>query len=97
MTRNGERISSYPVRHSIKTGISYSDDPRVPLGLVPEYEEREAAILSGYTWQEWRVLDSRDRAAGVAFLRMRNLISLHSNDASQREQERKRGRKGKRR
>lgn len=77
------------MRNSIKTGISYSEDPRVQIGLVPEFEEREAAIMSGYTWQEWQQLPSREKASGVAFLRMRNMISLHSNDASQRAAERK--------
>lgn len=56
-------------------------------GLVPEIEEREAAIFSGYTWKEWLEFDLLDpegrwnRAAGVAHYRLHHLIAQHVDDA----------------
>lgn len=97
MTRRGEPISEYPLRHSIKTGIGYGGDPRVRLGLVPEFEEREAAALSGYTWREWLQAGGLERAGAVAYLRMKNLVSVHAHDATERERERRNKPKGRRR
>lgn len=51
------------------------------LGLVPEYEEREAAITSGYTWAAWQELPLIERAAGVAFARLKALIEANVSDA----------------
>lgn len=93
VTRDGEPISLAPLRHSVRTGISF-DDPRTSVGLIAEYEEREAATHAGYTWHEWDSLDPSDRAAAVAHLRLSRQISLHSNDAVMRDSEAKSKRKG---
>lgn len=59
-------------------------------GLVPAFEEREAAITSGYTWPEWTGLSVRERASAVAFHRLERLIGLHAHDAVQSKMERER-------
>lgn len=48
---------------------------------MPELEEREAAIFSGYTWKEWRDLPREERIAGIAHYRVHHLIELHTEDA----------------
>lgn len=56
-------------------------------GVVAEFEEREAAIFSGYTWKEWQEFDLLDpvgrwsRASGVAHYRLHSLIEQHVEDA----------------
>jgi hypothetical protein len=45
-------------------------------GLVPEVEEREAALFNGYTWREWGTLDYFDRVDGVAHFRIHHLLAL---------------------
>lgn len=87
ITRHGEPIVLVPLSRTIKTGIA-SADVRIEFGLVPEYEERDAAVSGGYLWAEWLELDIRDRAAIVAFERLKNLIALHSHDAASKQQER---------
>lgn len=62
-------------------------------GLVPAFEERTAAIASGYTWPEWANLPVRERASAVAFHRLSRLIGLHSQDAVQVAMEREAARK----
>lgn len=59
------------------------------LGLVPEYEEREAAAYTSCPWHEWQRLPYDDRAAGVAHYRVHLLISVHTQDAAERDRERK--------
>lgn len=62
----------------MRTGIQYGTSVR---GLVPELEEREAAIFAGYRWREWLELPRYERADGVAHLRLHHLIALHGQDA----------------
>lgn len=85
MCLEGEPIESIPVRSAIYTGIAYERDPRVLCGMVSEYEEREVAVASGYSWPAWQREDSRNRAAAVAWHRVRSLISMHTQDAIDRE------------
>ncbi len=47
----------------------------------PEYEVREAARFSGYTWPEWWELESEEQARSIAHLRIHSLTELHGNDA----------------
>lgn len=88
ITRDGELIQHLPIRSTVRTGIDF-DDPRVELGLVAEFEEREAAVFCGTPWLEWNELDTRERAAGVAHYRIHYLIQLHTTDAVHRDQDRK--------
>jgi len=74
------------VRSTVRTGIEYQS--LIP-GLVPEYEEREAARFGHYTWRDWLSLPYLDRVVGVAHYRMFHLIELHHNDAVITEQERR--------
>lgn len=89
VTRNGEPIQNVEVRDTVDPGISY--DPLLP-GLVPLFEEREAAVFSHYNWIEWQELPVGERAMAVAHLRLRKLIDLHGSDAVQRDAERRRSR-----
>lgn len=51
------------------------------LGVVPEYEEREAARFGLYRWTDWIRLSLKERVQGIAHYRMHALIELHSGDA----------------
>lgn len=70
----------------VSTGIEV-DDARQQLGLISEFEERDCAAQSGYTWREWEDTDLRDRAATVAFTRIKRLMALHVDDAVTTDQE----------
>lgn len=62
-------------------------------GLVPEMEEREAAIFNGYQWRKWRKLPHDERVTGVAHFRLHGLIEHHQQDAvarHSRDEERRR-------
>ena len=71
---------------TVATGIEYRT--RLP-GLVPEFEEREAARFGHYTWVAWQQLTYEDRAFGVAHYRTHILVELHQNDAQSKELERR--------
>lgn len=86
IVRNGEPLSAIPLRNSVRTGIAY-EDPRLDLGLIAEFEEREAATFVGIPWTDWITTDTQERAAMVAHYRMHHQVSLHSVDAVQRKQE----------
>lgn len=55
--------------------------------MVSEFEEREAAVANGYTWKEWQEFSLLDpegrwnRAAGIAWYRLRDLVAAHKEDA----------------
>ena len=72
--------------NQVRTGISYGS---LAEGLVPEFELREAAIFSGYTWKEWQALDYNERVYGVAYFRLRKVVEMHQEDAVQSTIERK--------
>lgn len=76
--RHGEPIATYPTRGGVATGIQFR---RPVAGLVPEVEEREAAIFNGYTWREWRDLPYEERVDSVAHYRIHLLIETHKEDA----------------
>lgn len=63
-------------------------------GLVAEYEEREAARESGYTWKEWEELEREERIACIAYYRLRHIIERNVQDAVSYEQERRARLKG---
>lgn len=60
-------------------------------GIVPEIEEREAAVFNGYTWKEWLSFDLLDyegrwhRASCIAFYRIHHLVKSHVDDAINQE------------
>lgn len=85
MERHGEPITAYPLR-KLNTGISYR---RVLEDLVPEYEEREAARLCGYTWSDWQQLRRDEQVDGVAYFRIQHHIEMNIQDAQEKEQRRK--------
>lgn len=71
---------------TISTGIRYG--ATLP-ELVPEIEEREAAVFAGWTWDEWRALPRIDRIDTVAHHRLHSLIETHRGDALAGEQKRR--------
>lgn len=83
-----------PVRNRLNTGIAF-EDMRMELGLVPEYEEREAAAYTSCPWHEWQRLPTEERAAGIAHFRLHLLLGIHTQDAAERDRERKARKKGK--
>lgn len=52
------------------------------LGLVSEFESREAAVYSHYTPEAWPYLDWRERALAVAQYRCHFLVEAHVNAAA---------------
>lgn len=87
MTRQGLPIEQVSIRDAITTGIAM--EPLLP-GLVPFYEEREAAVYGHYSWVEWRTLEPEERAFAVAQYRMHYLIEMHHSDAVNTAMERRR-------
>lgn len=84
MLRNGEPIQTYRLNQGVKTGIFQT---ALIEGLVPEIEEREAAIFCGYTWKEWLEFDLSDpidrwnRVSGIAHYRIHKIIQSNMDDA----------------
>jgi hypothetical protein len=78
--RNGEPIAAVPLRNQVPHGIE-TWDIREELGMISEFEEREAAVFVGSPWMEWEHIDPRERAASVAHYRMHNAVSAHAHDA----------------
>lgn len=64
--------------HTLPVGIAVQ--PVLP-GAVSDYEERRVAAEYHYPWVEWLDLPTNERAASVAHSRIRQLVSLASNDA----------------
>lgn len=84
MTRHETPILEYPLARRVNTGISIQAMP----GVVPEYEEREAAVFAHYNWSDWCSLDWTERANAVAHYRLHSLIESHVNEAVERAQKR---------
>ena len=59
-------------------------------GLVPEYEEREAAVYAQYTPMQWSALDWAERALTVAQYRCHFVIEALLHEAADRAADRKR-------
>ena len=60
------------------TGIGF--DALAP-GLVPPFEEREAAVFAHYNWSAWQRLTPQERAECVAHYRLHRLVEAHQQDA----------------
>lgn len=84
MERDGEPLEKYPIR-TLYTGITFR---RVFPGMVPEIEERDAAVFGRYTWMQWQKLPLEERAAGIAHYRIHYQITLHQQDVQDRESKR---------
>ena len=79
--RHGQPIERLKTNHSVETGIRIQPTATTRLGVVPEYEEREAARFGLYRWVDWVRLPLQERVQGIAHYRMHALIDLHSGDA----------------
>ena len=86
MTRAGQPIQEHPLREAIDTQIRYES---LAPGLVPLYEEREAAIFAHYNWTEWRLLDWDQQAAAVGHYRIHRQVEMHQNDVIAHEMRKK--------
>lgn len=60
-------------------------------GIVPEFDEREAAVYVHLSWEQYKALDSSERAAAIAHYRMSQLVKAHIdhalNDAQAKQQQ----------
>lgn len=70
-------LSEYVLPVRINVGIQYLTD----MGIVPELEEREAAVYCLIPWNEWYKLSWYDRSSMVAHYRMHLMIEAHIHDA----------------
>lgn len=57
--------------------------------MVPEYEEREAARFSGYTWTEWETSTHLEHVHAIAYYRAHIMIENHVQHAVNKAIERK--------
>lgn len=81
-------IEDCPLANLIQAGIRFRSEG----GLVPEIEEREAAIFCGYRWSEWLNLPWTERSNSVAHYRLHYMIDAHGESARVEEYERQRRR-----
>ncbi len=86
MTRARLPIQEHPLSEAIDTQIRYGV---LAPGLVPIFEEREAAIFAHYNWTEWRLLDWHEQAAVVGHYRTHRQVEMHQNDVIAHEMRRK--------
>lgn len=61
----------------VNTGITIQG----PTDLVPEYDEREAAIYSLIPWNQWDKMSYGDRVGVVAHYRVHQQIEAHIHQA----------------
>ena len=85
--KNNRSIIEIAPRNTIRTGIQYAYQVR---GVVPDFEEYDAMIRAGYNTIEWKELNYMEKADTVAYMRLKKLIELHSNDSVQKHLERTR-------
>lgn len=89
VSRRGESIAKAHLQNRVRTGILIT----APVaGVVPEYDEREAARFALLTWEQYQALPRPDRAKTVAHYYVNNLIEAHTNAAIQEEIDRQRKR-----
>ena len=74
----------------LESGIYAGINMRIEAGgLVPFYEEHEARIIVGYSFEAWRALDRWERALEVAHFRVRRAVKNHQSEAESRHMENK--------
>lgn len=83
--RDNQEILQYHLPKRINIDISFESQ----LDLVPELEEREAAVYVNASWAEWCAMGWQERAAAIAHYRLHILIDAHIQDAIDRESRRK--------
>lgn len=81
----GTPILKYPLRSPVDAGIRQT----VTTGYVTEYECRDAARFSHYSWMQWmNELDEAERAMCVAYMRLNHAIEANIHDAHNQYSER---------
>ena len=86
MECQGVPIQEAHLKHSVPTGITY--EVMVP-GVVPFYEECEAAQWGHFNMRAWTDLEVEEKALIVAQKRLARQIELHAEDAVARAAEKK--------
>jgi hypothetical protein len=76
--RDGVKISDWVLPSSVNIDITMES----MLGIVPELEQREAALFCGYGWREYQELDWQERSLTVAHYRIHIMIENHVSDAA---------------
>ncbi len=79
-------IMEHPLSETVESGVRYG---ALLEGLVPEMEEREAAVFSRLSWPSYRALSWLERAQTIAHYRLHHVVDLHRNDAASREMSRR--------
>jgi hypothetical protein len=80
--RHGTPIQDYQLPTKLSVGITI-EALEMSLGMVPEYEAREAAVYSHCPWTTWtQEYNSYERACAVAHYRIHLAIESHVSDAA---------------
>lgn len=57
------------------------------MGIVSDYELREAARFTARNWEQWLALDNDERALSVAHMRVHQALEANVHDAYQQHSE----------
>jgi hypothetical protein len=77
--KNGIPITEHQLPRMVETGITLESE----LGLVPEYEEREAARFYSLSMDQWNSSHPMERAKCVAHYRLHHMIEAFTQKAVQ--------------
>lgn len=84
--KDGNPIMEMQLPQTIDAGITIESAD----GFVPEYEAREAAKYSGYTYKEWKEIHYMERAQAVAHYRLHYRVEAFVSRATESYHNRKR-------
>jgi hypothetical protein len=79
VSRHGIPLREYLLPKKVDVGLTFE----ASFGMVPELEEREAAVFVHCPWSTWLDLHPFERAAHVAHYRLHLLIDAHVQDAAE--------------
>lgn len=85
MTRYGLPLKEYVLSKKLDVGIQFTSE----LGLVPEIEEREAAVFCQVPYYVWTELPWQERSSCLAHYRLHLMIEAHIDDAQAQDAERR--------
>lgn len=76
-------LLKYPLQRQVDAGIRQS----AIVGMVSEFECREAARFCLYNWATWLELDDGERIMSVAYYRLHNALEANVSDAHMKHME----------
>lgn len=88
MTKDGLPIKLFELPERIDTGI----ESGALEGVVADYDAREAARFSGYSWNEWLKIHYMERAQAVAYYRLHYRIEAFVQKATEAKYNQRRNR-----